>query len=260
MKKSSGNKFRRQLVSDGVSLGMWVSLSDPASAEIASASGFDWLLVDMEHTTLDLAAISHFVRALHGSDTALVVRPPQNDASMTKRLLDIGVESLLIPFVETAGDALNAVRASLYPPSGVRGFTSTSRANQFGFDDNYASRANDDVAVILQIETKKGLTALDQVICTNYIAGIFIGIADLSMDLGFGGDSSHPEIVAIAADTAQKLHSMDIPCGTLSSDAKAVRSFADAGMRFIAVGGDMRLLENSMTAAKSKFQTLLTQS
>ena len=151
------NRFKRALAAGTPQIGLWMSLGSPAATEVAAGSGFDWLLLDMEHSPNELPDIAHHLRAAEGGTAEPVVRVPWNEPVMVKRLLDVGARTLLFPFVQSAEEARRAVAATRYPPRGIRGFAGTTRANRYGRVADYAKRAAEEICVLVQCETRKAV-------------------------------------------------------------------------------------------------------
>src|SRR6266404_9782180 len=147
------NEFKRNLAAGKAQIGMWLTLCSPTATEAAAGAGFDWLLIDMEHSPNELPDIAHHLRAAVGGTAEPVVRVPWNEPVIVKRLLDIGARTLLFPFVQSAEEARRAVAATRYPPQGIRGFAGTTRANRYGRVADYAKRASEEICVLVQCET-----------------------------------------------------------------------------------------------------------
>ncbi|HUH84163.1 MAG TPA: HpcH/HpaI aldolase/citrate lyase family protein, partial [Stellaceae bacterium] len=190
------NRFKRALAEKRPQIGLWLMLASPAATEVAAGAGFDWLLIDMEHSPNELPDIAHHLRAAEGGTAEPVVRVPWNDPVMVKRLLDIGARSLLFPFVQSAEEARRAVQATRYPPAGIRGFAGTTRANRYGRIPDYAKRAADEICVLVQCETRKAVAEIPAIAAVDGVDGIFIGPSDLAADMGHIADTQHPEVQA----------------------------------------------------------------
>lgn len=236
------NLFKQALVSKKPQVGLWVSLCHPLSAEVVAGSGFDWALLDMEHAPNEVGIVLNQLQAFNASTTTPIVRPMWNDMVLTKRLLDIGVSGLLFPMVQNREEAEAAVSFSRYPPDGVRGVSVTTRANQFGRDKNYFDRVSEETCVIVQVETKGALELVEDIASVDGIDGVFFGPADIGADLGFLGQPTHPEVWKAIYQAADKVKAMDIPVGTLVSDAERAVELFEQGFTFVACGSDLGLL------------------
>ncbi|WP_246183996.1 HpcH/HpaI aldolase family protein [Pandoraea anhela] len=234
-------------------IGLWCSLGSPVTTEICAGAGYDWLLLDMEHAPNELRDIYAQLQAAAPYPVSCIVRPDANDPVKIKRLMDIGVKSFLIPFVESASDAERAVRATRYPPHGVRGLTLSSRANRFGRDKHYLSRIQDDVCVIVQIETRKAIEALDDICAVEGVDAVFIGPSDLSADLGYLGEPGAPEPVALIRKVIDRLTARAIPWGILAPVESDARMYCELGAAFVAVGSDQSRLVAGVDALARQF-------
>ena len=157
-----------------------------------AGSGFDWLLLDTEHSPNELPMVYSQLQAVMENRVQPIVRPPWNDQVMIKRFLDAGVQTLLIPMIQTAAEAEQAVASTRYPPRGVRGFASASRSSRFGRVKDYHTRCEEEICVLVQIETKLGLDNLEAIAGVEGVDGVFIGPGDLSAGLGYLGDQGNP--------------------------------------------------------------------
>ena len=189
------NRLKRALRNGELSVGTWIQIGHPGCAEILARAGFGWVCVDLEHGAIDFETMANIFRTLEAHDCIAVARIPQNDPVWIHRSLDAGARGLIVPMIKTAEEARSAVREAKYPPQGVRGF-GYSRANLHGADfDEYVAQANDEIAVIMQIEHKDAIANLDSILEVEGIDGLFIGPLDLSGSMGIPGDLDHPEMV-----------------------------------------------------------------
>ncbi len=243
------NKLRRALLDRSPCLGTWVQIGHPASAEILARAGFDWVCVDLEHGGIDLETMTHLFRTLDGFDCVSVARLPLNDPIWIHRTLDAGARGLIIPMVKTADQADAAVRDAKYPPRGRRGF-GYSRANMHGRDfDDYIATANDEIAMIMQIEHKDAIANLDAILEVDGVDGLFIGPLDLSGSMGLTGQMTHPQVVA-ALETyldACRRHNTTAGMHVVRPNADNVRDAIDKGYTLLALGVDTVFLETGAT-------------
>jgi 4-hydroxy-2-oxoheptanedioate aldolase len=236
------NSFKRALTAGKLQIGLWHSLSSHFTVEILAECGFDWLLLDTEHSPNELPMVHSQLQAVAGNPTHAVVRPAWNDQVVIKRLLDIGAQSFLIPFIETEEEALKAVASTRYPPKGVRGFASQSRASKFGSVTDYYQRADEEICVLLQIESEKGLTNLEKIARVDGVDGVFVGPGDLSAALGYLGQPAHPEVVKVIDDTIRRIKTCGVAPGVLTGDTKLAQHYIEQGCQFTAVGSDIGVL------------------
>jgi 2-dehydro-3-deoxyglucarate aldolase len=186
------NTFRRDILAGKRLIGCWSSLANPITTEILGLAGFDWLLLDAEHAPNDVLTLIPQLMALKDSPSAPVVRPPVNDAVIIKRLLDAGFYNFLIPFVESAEQARRAVAATRYPPAGIRGVSVAQRSNRYGTVSDYFATVNDQICVLVQIESRAGMENLDGICAVEGVDGIFIGPSDLAAALGISETPATP--------------------------------------------------------------------
>ena len=236
------NKFKRALASGSTPVGAWLVSGAPAAAEALGCLGFDFLVVDMEHTPIDLQQMVGILQAIAGTPAQAIVRPPWNDMVMVKRALDAGAQSLLLPFVQNADEAKRAVAYTRYPPEGVRGVAAAHRASRYGTIPDYVKRARDEICVIVQIETPTAFAQLEDIAAVPGVDSIFIGPADLSASMGFPGDMGNPAVQDKLRVGAQTCRRLGKPCGIVGANPDMVGKFLDYGFSWVAVGSDLGML------------------
>lgn len=237
------NHFKQRLKSGETLIGLWLSLTSPVAAEACAASGIDWLLIDGEHAPNDLASIFAQLQAIAGKAASAVVRPPCSEVWMIKQLLDIGAQTLLIPMVETAEQAAAIVAATRYPPAGIRGVgSSLARASGFGNEVDYARNADEQICVLVQVESLAGLENLEKILATDGVDGVFIGPADLAASMGHLGNAQHPDVVSAVESAISKIRDSGKAAGVLSLNRALARSYLESGAKFVAVGSDVSFL------------------
>jgi 4-hydroxy-2-oxoheptanedioate aldolase len=248
------NNFKHALAAGKQQIGLWVSLASSYSAELCAGAGFDWLLVDGEHSPNDPSTILPQLQAMQGYPVTPIVRPAWNDKVLIKRYLDIGVQTLLVPYVQTEDEAREAVEAIRFPPRGVRGVAGVTRATQFGRIPDYAKRAERELCMLVQIETKLGLDNLEKIARVDGIDGVFIGPADLSAGIGHLGEIQHPESQAAIKDAIARIKACKKPAGILATDDASSRRYMDWGTTFTAVGLDAMVLARETAALAAKYK------
>ena len=248
------NAFKHAILAGKQQIGLWVSLASPYSTELVAGSGFDWLLLDGEHSPNDPPLILPQLQAVEPYPVSAIVRPAWNDKVLIKRYLDVGAQSLLIPYVQTAEEAQAAVAAVRYPPHGVRGVAGTTRAARYGRVPDYFKRAHEELCLLVQIETRQGLDNLEAIARTDGIDGIFIGPADLAAGLGHLGDMQHSEVQSSIKDAIGRIRACGKPAGILSSDDAATRRFIEWGTTFTAVGMDAIILARESQRLARQFK------
>jgi 4-hydroxy-2-oxoheptanedioate aldolase len=223
--------------------------------EVIAGSGFDWLLLDTEHSPNDLENVVTQLQAASAYPTTAIVRPAWNDMVLIKRFLDVGVQTLLIPYVQTPEEAADAVAYTRYPPRGVRGVAGTTRATRFGRVKDYFKRAEEQLCVLVQVETRLGLDNLDAICATDGVDGVFIGPADLSAGLGHLGDMAHPEVKKSIDDAIKRIRKAGKAPGILTAVEAEARHYLEIGCLFVAVGADVGLLARESEKLCAKFKS-----
>ncbi|MDW3223998.1 MAG: HpcH/HpaI aldolase/citrate lyase family protein [Paracoccaceae bacterium] len=249
------NTFKKALLGGETLFGCWMSMAESYTAEILSGAGFDWLLIDGEHSPNDIRSIRDQVVALKGSNSHPVVRVPVGETWIIKQVLDVGLQTVLVPMVETADQARELVRACHYPPNGTRGVGyAVGRVSNFGQMENYGPTANEQICLLVQVENKTGLDNLDEILAVDGIDGVFIGPADLSASLGYLGQSMHPDMQATIMAALRKIDASGKAAGILTPDDAMIKASLEAGARFVAVAMDIALLLNSAKSVAAKWQ------
>ena len=236
-----------------VPIGTWVMSASPIVAEAIGHAGFDWAVLDMEHTTLDLMDLVHLMQAVGNTPLVPLVRVPWNDTVNVKRVLDAGAHSLLFPFIQNADEAARAVAATRYPPEGVRGMAGMSRASRFGTVPDFFKQANANVCAVLQMETPESIAQLEAIAAVPGVGGLFVGPGDLSGAMGHVGNLTHPEVLDLMANAAQRAHKLGMPIGTVGGTPEVVAKYRAIGYDFVAMASDLGLL---MRAAQAAAQAL----
>lgn len=251
------NALRQLLRSSGghPPLGTWVVSASPLAAEAIGWAGFDWGVLDMEHSPLDVMGLVHLLQAVSGTKMLPVVRVPWNDAVVVKRVLDAGATTLMFPFVQNAEEAERAVAATRYPPEGVRGAAGLSRASRFGTNGHHLKTANRHIGVIAQLETTEALDELDKIAAVKGIDALFVGPTDLSAAMGHPGEPQHPAVKERIGRAAERCRSLGMPVGTVGDTPEAVAQYRAAGFDFVAVASDLGLM---MQAARTALAALRT--
>ena len=247
------NRLKRALRDGQTQIGLWSSLSSHIAAEIVAGAGFDWILIDTEHSPNELADVHRQLQAMQGS-TSAVVRPAWNDPVAFKRLLDLGVQSLLVPYVQNAEEARRAVAATRYPPDGIRGVATTTRASRYGRVKDYLGRAHDEICVILQIETRAALAGLEAIAAVEGVDALFIGPSDLAADMGHLGNSAHPDVRAAIDEAIGRIRATGRAAGILTPVEADARRWLDLGCNLLAVGSDAGILARQADALASTFK------
>jgi 2-keto-3-deoxy-L-rhamnonate aldolase RhmA len=250
----SANPLKRALRERQRQIGLWCMLSSPVAAEVVAGSGFDFAVVDMEHAPNEIPAVHAQLQAMETGTAEPVVRPPWNDPVAFKRLLDVGVRSFVVPFVQTAEEARRAVASTRYPPHGIRGVALATRANRYGRVNDYLRLANEEICVHVQLETRLALANLEEIASVEGVDGLFIGPSDLAADLGHLGDSAHPDVRRAIDDAISRIRRTGKAAGILAPLEADARAWLDLGATFVAVGSDLGLLARQSEALVKKFK------
>ncbi|MFE8644741.1 aldolase/citrate lyase family protein [Sphingomonas sp. NCPPB 2930] len=255
------NTFKRALAAGQPQIGLWSVLASPYATELVAGAGYDWVLLDTEHTPSDvplmlqqLQAVAAAVPADAARPTAAVVRPAWNDAVLIKRYLDIGAQTLLLPFVQNADEARAAVAATRYAPAGIRGMGGSVRAANFGRAAGYVDGAHREICVLVQVETREALAEIEAIAAVEGVDGIFIGPSDLSASMGHAANPGHPEVRAAIDDAIRRIRACGKAPGILMVDELRARECLAAGALFVAVAMDLLILRNGADGAAQRFR------
>lgn len=235
------NPFR-QLLTQKTPLGTWLMAAAPATAEALGHAGFDFLVVDMEHVTIEFSDLAHILRAIGCTPAAPVVRLAWNDQVMVKRAMDAGAETLMLPFIQNADEARAAVSYMRYPPHGVRGVAAVHRGSRFGTLPGYLAHAHERAFSILQLETPEAIANLDAIAAVDGVDAVFVGPGDLSAAMGHIGNIAHPEVQALIAHAAKAAGRAGKPIGIVGPNPAMVGQFIDYGYSFAAVASDLGMM------------------
>ena len=247
------NTFKHAILSGKHQLGFWVTLPGGTIAELLAGSGYDWLLFDTEHAPTDVLDVLEQMQAAAPYPVSAVIRPANNDAVLIKRLLDLGAQTLLIPYVQSRAEAEAAVSAMRYAPAGMRGVSGLTRATKYGRVADYARTAASELCLLVQVETALALDRLEDIATVDGVDGIFIGPADLAASMGHPGNSDHPDVVAAIADAIKRIRALGKPAGILTANPSYAQACIDQGTTFTAVGIDMHLLVTGADSLRKQF-------
>src|SRR5215469_8279390 len=240
------NRFKRAIGAGTAQFGLWIALAD---------AGFDWLLLDAEHGPNDLRSLLAQLQAVAPYNSHPIVRLRVGDTHLIKQVLEIGTQSLLIPMVETAEQAVSLVEAIQYPPAGVRGVGSVlARSSRWNRIPDYLKRAGEEMCLLVQIETKRGVENLRAIAAVPGVDGIFIGPADLSASMGHIGEMNHPEVLSTIDRCIAEVRAAGKAPGILAFEENLIKHYRELGCLFIAVGADSILLSRAADRLASRFK------
>jgi len=248
------NSFKRDLRAGRLLIGCWASLSSAITTEVLGVAGFDWLLLDGEHSPNDVATFIPQLMALKDSASAPVVRPSSNNAVEIKRLLDAGFYNFLVPMVDTADEARAAVAATRYPPQGIRGVSVSQRGNRYATVADYFAGVNDQICVAVQIESRTGIAQAGAIAAVDGVDCVFVGPSDLAANLGHLGNASHPEVQAAIAAVFAAARAQGKPGGILAPVEADARRYIGMGATFVAVGSDLGVFRAGTQALRDKYR------
>ena len=250
------NAFKQLLGAAGghPPVGTWISSASPLVAEAVAHAGFDWGVIDMEHSPLDMMDVVHLLQAVSSSRMVPVVRVPWNDTVTIKRVLDAGATTLLVPFVQSADEALRAVAATRYPPQGIRGVSVSQRSNRYGTVPDYFQSVNDHICVAVQIESRAGVAAAREIAALDDVDCLFIGPSDLAAALGHLGNASHPDVQAAIASVFADAQAFGKPVGILAPLELDARRYMAMGATFVAVGSDLGAFRSATQALLERYR------
>ena len=249
------NTFKHAIAAGQLQIGLWSSLCSNIVAEVIGAAGFDWIVLDSEHSPNEIPNLMAQMQAMQGGTATPVVRPAWNDAVLAKRALDIGAQTLLFPYVQNAEEAKRAVASTLYPPQGIRGVAVATRAGRYGRTPGYLTKANAEICVLVQVETKAALNELETIGKTDGVDGVFIGPSDLAASFGHLGNPQHADVQKAIQDAVARLKELGKPAGILTANEEEARRYIGWGYVFVAVGADIGLLRLGADALAKKFKS-----
>lgn len=257
------NAFKQAIAQRQPQIGLWLASADAVVAEMVAGTGYDWLLIDGEHGPNDLRTMLAQLQAIGSASATLpanaprphpVVRLPVGDPVLVKQVMEIGVQTLLIPMIDTPAQALEMARAMRYPPEGIRGMgSSIARSSRWSLYPNYVNEANEQVCLLVQVETVEGMQQIDAIAAIPGVDGVFIGPADLSTSMGFRGQANHPDVVAAIEHGIRRIQLAGKAAGILATQESMARQWLDAGASFVAVGVELTLLAQAARALRARF-------
>lgn len=250
------NRFKRAIKDGKAQIGLWVALADAGCAELCAGAGFDWLLLDAEHGPNDLRTLLAQLQAVAPYECHPIVRPPIGETHLIKQILEIGAQALLIPMVDTAEQAASLVAAMHYPPRGVRGVgAALGRSSRWNRIPSYLTQAGEELCLLVQIETRRGLENIKAIAAVPGVDGVFIGPADLSAGMGHLGNMTHPEVLATIERCIGEIRAAGKAAGILMGDETLIRRYLELGCTFVAVGADTLLLSQAADRLAKKFKS-----
>ena len=257
--KLDTNHFERNIKAGQKQVGLWVTLANGLAAEVVAHAGYDWVVVDTEHSPGGVLDAATQLQAFAGTNTTALARPAWNDAVMIKRLLDIGAKGLVIPMIESVEEAKQAIAATRYPPHGIRGVAGGTRASKFGRIKDYTATIENELTVILQLESASAIAQAEDIAALDGVSGIFFGPADIAADIGHLGNPMHDDVWALIKPAAAKLRAMGMPCGTLVLDPAFAADLLNKDFTFVASGTDVSAFAQAVDGILHTVKSRLTE-
>jgi 4-hydroxy-2-oxoheptanedioate aldolase len=249
------NSFKAALAGSATQYGLWLGLTEPVCIEIAAGAGYDWLCLDAEHAPFDAKSLLTGLQVAAAYPSHMMVRVAEGSATNLKQVLDLGAQTVVVPMVESAAQAHTLVAAVRYPPRGVRGIgTAVARAARWNRATDYIARADDEICLVLQVESRRGLEALDAIAAIDGVDAVFIGPADLAASLGHPGDPGHVDVRAAMRGAFAAIRAAGKAAGAISADEALAREYEAEGCNFLALGTDTGLLAAASSAVISRFR------
>ena len=250
------NRTKRIMLAGGLALGVSITIADPFVAEVIGGAGFDFVLIDAEHSPITVDELQILLIALRTSASTVFVRPAANDPTLIKQILDLGAEGVVVPEVGDATACADAVAAARYPPLGRRGFGPRRAARLEGGRPAYIARANDEVAVLVMVESTDAVANIDALLQTPGLDGIMVGPADLAVTMGHLGDFNHPDVGARITDVRAARQRNSVPFGIFAATEKAARRWAGDGAAFMTIGADTQFLVQGIATSRALAESL----
>ena len=248
------NRFKSAIAKGTRQVGVWNTIGGNTVPELLGGAGFDWVLVDCEHAAIETIEVLPALQSNGQTPgTSAVVRVASHDATLFKRGVAMGAQTVMVPYVQTAEEADAAVHAMRYGPQGMRGMAGMTRATRYGKVDNYCDVAEDELCLIVQVETLAGLENLDAIAKTDGVDAVFIGPADLSASMGLRGQMTHPDVVAAVSGAIKRLVELDVPAGVMALDPDVADRYLALGATFVAVAVDLVVLADAICDIRNRF-------
>ncbi|ACD20166.1 4-hydroxy-2-oxoheptanedioate aldolase [Paraburkholderia phytofirmans] len=253
------NNFKRALAEGKPQFGLWAALADAYVTELLATAGFDWLLIDNEHAPNDVRSTLAQLQAVAAYASHPVVRPVRSDSALIKQLLDIGAQTLLLPMIDTAEQAADAVAATRYPPQGIRGVGSAlARASRWNRIPDYLNTAADELCVLVQVESVQGMENLSAIAAVDGVDGVFFGPSDLSASMGLLGKPGDASVREAIRNGIQTVLRAGKAAGVLAPDPAIAADYLEAGATFVAVGTDTGLLSRAAADLAASYKKTAT--
>jgi 4-hydroxy-2-oxoheptanedioate aldolase len=249
------NPFKQALKARRPQIGLWMGLANPYTSELLATTGFDWFAIDAEHAPNDPRSVLAQLQSMAPYPVHGVVRTVSDDVALLKQYLDVGAQTVLVPMVETAEQAARIVAATRYPPAGIRGVGSAlARASRWNQVESYLQQCQEEICVLVQVESMKGMHNLTAIAAVDGVDGVFFGPADLAASMGLIGRSTDPQVQALIDEGIQEVSRNGKAAGVLTTDFTLAQKHLNLGALFLAVGVDTSLLVKAATNLARQFK------
>jgi 2-dehydro-3-deoxyglucarate aldolase len=241
-------QLKQKLINKQLTIGSWITLGNTGIAEILANAGFDWLVIDLEHTTISLEQAGELIRTIELAGVPSLVRLTSNDENQIKRVLDAGAQGIVVPMIKSVEDAISAVASTRYPPLGNRG-VGLARAQGYGASfQKYLSWQSDPDSgpiVVVQIEHIDAVDNLKEILDVDGVDAFIVGPYDLSCSMGISGKFDHPQFKRIMENIMETSRKLDAVSGlhVVEPDIKSLRKAINDGYKFVAYSADIRMLD-----------------
>ncbi len=254
------NRLKSLIREEQPAIGSWIGFADPYSVELMADLGFDWLLIDTEHFPLDRQSLRTILISMKGSTTAPVVRLASNSQDHFQTALDLGALGVVVPMVNSRMDASRAVNFCRYPPEGGRGFSPTRASRYFQDLERYANEANDEIALIVQVETPEAVANIEEILSVRSIDGIFIGPGDLASFMNVATQTKHPEVESVLDHLIERARAYRMPFGLPTWTPEECESYVKRGACLLTIGSDLSFMANAARSSLSAVRNSLEDS
>jgi 4-hydroxy-2-oxoheptanedioate aldolase len=251
------NRFKKALKDQKQQIGLWCTINEPTVVEMLALCGYDWLLIDTEHSSIDTSDTLRLMQAVAPHPASVAIRPSALNVAEIKKLLDFGAQTLLVPQIQDAEEARLAAAAVDYAPAGIRGVAGLTRATRYANVPDYHARARSEICLLIQVETVRGVENLDAILEVHGIDGVFVGPADLATSMGYPGQPTHPEVRKLCVQVIRRIRDAGLAAGFLSLDRDTPKEMISAGSLFTAVNVDAALLKYAAEDTVSYWRKVL---
>jgi 2-dehydro-3-deoxyglucarate aldolase len=253
--------LKNKLKNNTLTIGSWIMIGNPMSVEVMALAGFEWLVIDIEHTSADLETTENLIRTIQANNMKALVRVSKNEEVVIKRVLDMGADGIIVPMVCSKEDAIQAVNYAKYPPIGKRG-VGLYRASKYGTKfEEYKKWVNEELVIIAQIEHIEAVYNIDEIVQVEGIDGTIIGPYDLSGSMGYPGEFERTDVKSAVSRVLDKCKKYSIPSGfhVVDTDPKKLQDKIDQGCTFLAYGIDYFFMRDAAISGMNTLKQKINQ-